>query len=90
MVYNPTPDIVCKVSYHKANGQRYFVNDDSTYVEVDYYKLNSLPFISPGQTYYETANSYYSWMSGKTDNWKTVRISKMEEDTENGFIIFKI
>jgi hypothetical protein len=77
-------------SKRKTNGKLTFFDKDSTGLEFDFFKANSLPFYSPSQTDYETTMEYYDWKSKKKGNTKNIILTKIEENKEVGFVIFKI
>jgi hypothetical protein len=75
---------------HKTNGKITFFDKDSTGLEFDFFKASSLPFYTPFQTDFETTKKYYSWKLKSGNYTKDIILSKIEENKEAGFVIFKI
>jgi hypothetical protein len=74
----------------KANGKLKFFDQDSTGLEFDFFKANSLPFYNASQTDFETTENYYHWKEEKMRNAKSIDIKIVEENKDAGFIIFKV
>jgi len=74
----------------KPNGKHYFINNDSTRLEVDWFRTPSLPFYNSHQTNLETITAYYNWNLKEASNSEHFRVEKIEENIEKGFIILRI
>ncbi len=74
----------------KANGRPYFLNNDSTRLEFDYFKASSLPFYTSEQKNIETTLGYYDWISQQIDNINNILLQKEPEDSVSDYMIYKI
>ncbi len=74
----------------KPNGKHYFINKDSTRLEIDWFRTPSLPFYDSQQTNLETVIAYYNWNLKEANNSERFSVEKIEENVEKGFIILKI
>ena len=74
----------------KANGQPFFIRDDSTKYEVEFFKTQSLTFYNPEETNFETSKAFYAWEVNQMENKKEISILKIEESAEETFVIFEI
>ena len=72
------------------NEHPFFVRDDSTKYEIEFFKTPSLPFYNPKETNLETSEAFYKWEVNQLKNQKEFSITKLIEGAEDTFIIVKI
>lgn len=76
--------------HHRENGKSFFTTNDSCQLEFDFFTTNKLPFFNSNQTSAETITSYINWLRKETDLLKDIRFSKIDENTEDGYCVYKI
>ena len=59
-------------------------------MDLDYFKIKSLPFFKFQQTNLETTSAYYNWIIEKVKLSNNILITKIEESKESEYIILKI
>ncbi len=74
----------------RENGRPFFTTKDSTQIEFDFFKISSLPFFNSRQTNYETTSSYYDWISQRKDALNSIRLTKIDENKDHGYFVYKI
>ena len=74
----------------KVNGKLIFMNKDSTQLELDCFKIKSLPFFDSKQIVFDANSSYLTWVSARKDILKNLKVTKIEANQNYGYWIFKI
>ena len=75
----------------KENGHLFFINkEDSTQLEFTFFKAKTLPFYNPKQTDFEITSEYYNWELRETNSLKSINLTQIEQNKDDGFLIFSI
>ena len=74
----------------RENGRPFFTTKDSTQLEFDFFKISSLPFFNSKQTNYETTSSYYDWILQRKDTLNSIKLTKIDENKDYGYFVYKI
>jgi hypothetical protein len=74
----------------RENGKPFFITNDSTQLEFDFFKITSLPFFDSTQTNFETTSSYYEWLLQRKNSLKSISFSKIRENKDDGYFVYKI
>ncbi len=74
----------------RDNGSGYFTTKDSAQLEFDFFKITSLPFFNTSQSSAETISSYYNWLVKEKDFSNDIKLSKIDENTDDSYSIYKI
>lgn len=74
----------------RDNGRGYFTTKDSAELEFDFFKIINLPFFNTSQSSAETISSYYNWLVKEKDFSNNIKLSKIDENTDDSYSIYKI
>lgn len=70
-------------------GQVFIINDDSTTIGIVMYRKEQLPVFDENQSSFETAKAYYTWDSEYLAKEKEMKVSLLEENESQSYVIWK-
>ena len=68
----------------------FFIREDSTKYEIEFFKTQSLPFFDSLQTNFETSKAFFTWEINQLQNNKELSIKSISGNAEDTFVIAMI